>query len=81
MRKPLSRRDIELLSQYGAASHSWKPVGPLPAGMDALSALPLAEAIAYLQKAKRVELQKLAKEAGTKVWTFVSIVHAQTTCT
>jgi hypothetical protein len=28
VRKPLSRRDTELLSQFGAASHSWRPVGP-----------------------------------------------------
>ena len=75
-RKSLSRHNTELLSQSGVASHSWRPVGPLPAGMDALSALPLAEATAHLQKAKRVELQKLAKEAGTKVWTLGSVVHA-----
>jgi hypothetical protein len=47
--------------------------------MDAFRALPLAEAIAHLQKAKRVELQRLAKEAGTKVWTLKSM-HRQT-CT
>ena len=61
--------------------HSSRSIGPLPAGMDALRALPLAEATAHLQKTKRVELQKLAKEAGTKVWTLGSVVHAQQTCT
>lgn len=38
--------------------------------MDALRALPPAEAAAKLQRMKRPELQKLAKEAGTKVPPF-----------
>lgn len=39
----------------------------LPHAMEALRALPLAQAADRLQEIKRPELQKLAKEAGTKV--------------
>lgn len=45
--------------------------------MDALRAVPLDEATAKLQGMKRPELQKLAKEAGTKVEPFqrVAVLH------